>query len=476
MRRLIVSVLAVASCLVATSVYVAVSLLARSSCEYQSSFAFSRVVASCLGVPASRREYEGAIILHSLLQVPAGLSFFSPQTPRIEIASARLESGVEHSFDAGRSNNFDFLLRVQAPVGHAVLETWQTVVRGGSYRLVVSESTSSATPELLVEEIAAPVRQRTDMLIDTPGLSFSFSASGWLFVYQLGVAECLQAHGINRSHHVRVAGASGGAVTAWTMMYGADMRFLRDQIREKAKTVHGKFSQALNLRSFLLDVMKQVLRDCSFRHPAFHSGRVEIALSERPAGTFLGGVKSRRIKYFNESSEIAIALLGSSTLGISGLPFTWTNEQGQYVQIADGAFTDFMPEVDEFSVKVKPFSDGLNLFGKSVPDVTPTEFVPLGYGFWPPDPTGLDHLYELGYRDMEAWLQEHLQQRLAKIRTSASPDVSLKPSVGMVTSESSRTAQFSCSHAENGTEWYPKVRQIVPVAWQEQLFSGPASR
>lgn len=112
-----------------------------------------------------------------------------------------------------------------------------------------------------------------------------------------------------------------------------------------------------------------MLRDCSFRHPTFQAGRVEIALSEvLPVSSlgFLGRFKGRRLRHFKDSAEIATALLASSTLGISGLPFTWRSSQDNHSALfADGAFTDFMPEIDEHSVKVKPFSDGLNFLGRS---------------------------------------------------------------------------------------------------------------
>lgn len=38
--------------------------------------------------------------------------------------------------------------------------------------------------------------------------------------------------------------------------------------------------------------------------------------------------------------------------------------------------------------------------------------VPMSFGAFPPPLTLLEHLYELGYQDMETWLQNHLEERL----------------------------------------------------------------
>merc|ERR1712157_50785 len=103
-------------------------------------------------------------------------------------------------------------------------------IRGASYRLRWEEL-ANGRKSMIVEMFEPPTRRITNLLARTPGLSFSFSASGWLFVYQLGVAECLQNHGITRNPYVRVAGASGGALTVATMMYGCDMCVLRDEIK-----------------------------------------------------------------------------------------------------------------------------------------------------------------------------------------------------------------------------------------------------
>ena len=111
----------------------------------------------------------------------------------------------------------------------------------------------------------------------------------------------------------------------------------------------------------------------------------------------------------------------SSTCGISGLPFTFKDENGEERQVADGAFKNFLPAIDEHSITVKPFCAGmdvLHLTGHRA-DVGPSEYVPASFGIFPPPVTLLEHLYELGYQDMETWLHRHLHDRTRQVATAA---------------------------------------------------------
>merc|ERR1719331_1385419 len=101
----------------------------------------------------------------------------------------------------------------------------------------------------------------------------------------------------------------------------------------------------------------------------------------------------KRCVEFQDSAQLAIALLASATIGISGLPFSMMDENGKEVVVADGGLKNFMPTIDEFSITVTPIT---LLSG----DVRPTEFVPSAFGLFPPPVTMLRHLYELGYQDM----------------------------------------------------------------------------
>ncbi|CAE8635660.1 unnamed protein product [Polarella glacialis] len=310
---------------------------------------------------------------------------------------------------------------------------------------------------LKVETLSLPKRNVSDKLSDVAGRAV------FEVIYQLGVAECLQNHGCARNPHVRVSGASGGALTATCLMYGSDPKVLRDALIESAGTVHSNVGHALSLRTFLMHAMQKVICDGSYKHPAFVSQRIEIAVSateSRLPGFFtkimLTG-KERRLKEFTDSADIAIALLASSTCGLSGLPFAYQDEDGKKMTLADGAFKNFLPVIDTLSVKVKPFCDGIDLLSLtgSRADVGPTEYVPGSLGAYPPPATMLHHLYEMGYQDMEAWIETHLDEHIAKLKVSMEKDG--------VTAPTLPRTEFEC--ANDGMLWYDEVMKRVPVQW-----------
>jgi hypothetical protein len=252
------------------------------------------------------------------------------------------------------------------------------------------------------------------------------------------------------------------------MAYGADMPGLRDTITDCAKRVHNRVDEAGNLRAFVLEAAKGVVRDGSYMHPAFQEGRVQICFSASEAldkqflaSTLLQKVKLDRAHKFQDSGDVVIALLASSTMGISGLPFTMKNAEGKEVKVADGAFTDFLPVIDDFSVKIKPFSDGFNIVSRA-PDVAPTEFVPSAYGVYPPDPITLDHLYELGFQDMDGWLKQYLQERVNSKVEQMKKDGSPQPA-------DKTPVKFTCG--DDGMVWYDKVCRSVPVQWCDMTAS-----
>merc|ERR1712061_13683 len=111
-----------------------------------------------------------------------------------------------------------------------------------------------------------------------------------------------------------------------------------------------------------------------------------------------------------------------------------------------------MPVIDDSSITVKPFSDGWaspKLVGLPA-DVSPTEWVPVAFGAKPHDAVSVDHLYELGYRDMESWLDTHLEEHIAKLRSSKITPVPELPPV-----------EFT--NTNEGMEWYDRVVETIPV-------------
>ncbi|CAJ1333172.1 unnamed protein product [Effrenium voratum] len=411
-------------------------------------------VRKCAGVKDLRRSYQGSVSVSNGLGEAVKLRFAEANLLGGYLAHVEVAAGEVFHFDPGESWNFDF----HFTAGENKLRSH--VVRGGCYALKKEEDTWT------LETVSRPERQRSRRLADVKGVSFSFSASGWMVIYQLGAAACLQNHGLALNPYARVSGASGGALTACLMMYGADTRRVVDVLLRCAHRLHNQPHEAFLLRNFVLQAMQEVIQDGAYEHPLFQEQRCEIVVSATKSSGPGGFAKmmltgeEHRLKEFSNSADIAIALLASSTCGISGLPFKFRDEDGIEREVADGAFKNCLPVVDAHSISVKPFCAGIDVFkvtGERA-DVGPSEYVPMSFCVFPPPRTMLEHLYELGYQDMETWLERHLEERLQSLDSQAaqaSPDL---PDVS-----------FTCQN--DGMLWYKEVLQRVPVKWADMLKS-----
>lgn len=404
------------------------------------------------GVKDLRRTYQGSVSVRNDLEETIRIRFAEPNLLGSTLLNTQVAPGDTFEFRPGETWNFDFHTTIGDKLRAHVL-------RGASY--AVSKTEDGA---MKMQTLSRPERNRSDKLSKVKGLSFSFSASGWLVIYQLGTAECLQNHGIAKNPYVRVSGASGGAFTAALMMYDADLRKVVDVLLGSAGRLHRSPEKAFLLRNFVLEAMQEVIRDGSYQHPFFESQRCEIVVSSTSSpGGHRGGFakmvlsgKEHRLKHFTSSADIAVALLASATCGISGLPFKFRDEEGQEQTVADGAFKNFLPRIDDQSITVKPFSDGIDVFSFTGQrsDVGPSEYVPMSFGVFPPPLTLLEHLYELGYQDMETWLQNHLDERLSALKNDQ---------------EDLPEPDFKCPN--DGMLWHKEVLQRVPVKWADMLHS-----
>ena len=153
------------------------SALPRRACWEASSRPLSCLQAGFLGLGFN----PPSASLQAQIQQKEDLQISQQDKKRLEL------SGGSLTFDPGESWNFDFHLSV------AESNLRAHVLRGGSYAL--TRSSDSNAKNLVLERLSSPSRQTSERLADLKGLTFSFSASGWLVIYQLGVAECLQNHG-----------------------------------------------------------------------------------------------------------------------------------------------------------------------------------------------------------------------------------------------------------------------------------------
>ena len=141
-------------------------------------------ISKAAGVKNLRRSYTGSVSVRNDINENIKIRFAEPNLLGSTILHAEVAPGDIYVFDPGPSWNFDF----HATVGDNKVRSH--MVRGAIYAVRKDEDVWN------IETLTRPDREQSLKLSNLKGLSLSFSASGWLVIYQLGAAECLQNHGL----------------------------------------------------------------------------------------------------------------------------------------------------------------------------------------------------------------------------------------------------------------------------------------
>lgn len=247
------------------------------------------------------------------------------------------------------------------------------------------------------------------------------------------------------------------------------MRDCFESVKNMAMRVRQNPKEYVKMRRQMIKNLETFWRDGSLEHPAFQDGRVEVCFTETSAtssiwlDSMLHRAKEKRVSHFKSPAEVAILMIASASAYFSGLPFLLKGEDDESKKVADGGLVDNLPLIDENTITLKPFTDGFDFahFTGATPDIAPSEFVPINYAVYPPNAATLEHLFELGYRDMEAWLDAHLEERVAQIKERASSPLedNLPP------------VEFTCKN--EGTEWIEQVLSALPVRVRDQVRKVP---
>jgi hypothetical protein len=254
------------------------------------------------------------------------------------------------------------------------------------------------------------------------------------------------------------------------MMYGASMRDCLESVKDVAAKVRHNPKEFVKMRREMMACVAKFWRDGSLEHPAFRDGRVEVCFSETHARSLLwfdaitGSAKQKRVAQFKDAAQAATMMIASASAYFSGLPFILQEgDDGETKKVADGGLVDNLPVFDANTITLKPFTDGfdvVHLTGRT-PDIAPSEFVPLNYAVYPPGPVMLEHLFELGYRDAEAWLDDHLEERMQEVRAASSGTAE----------EDLPPVEFTCP--DDGMDWYEKVVATLPMRVRDQVRQRP---
>ncbi|KAL2103793.1 hypothetical protein ACEWY4_000661 [Coilia grayii] len=245
-------------------------------------------------------------------------------------------------------------------------------------------------------------------------LSISFSGSGFLSTYQLGVSQCFfdNASWITQRAS-KVYGASAGALVAAAVVCGASMGGVRDDVIEFAKLVRehsfGPLHPAVNVFKWMENTIRRRLPLDSHK---LATGRLCISLTRVPDG------KNVIVSEFQTEEDLIKVLLCSCFVPMycGVIPPSYKG-----VHYVDGGLTDIQPmQTTGHTLTISPFAGEIDICPQHDPSPM-CDFVIRGHCFqatmsnllrvanalYPRDWRVLSEAYAYGYQDAVEYLQQH---------------------------------------------------------------------
>uniref|UniRef100_A0A8C2T9X7 PNPLA domain-containing protein n=1 Tax=Coturnix japonica TaxID=93934 RepID=A0A8C2T9X7_COTJA len=189
--------------------------------------------------------------------------------------------------------------------------------------------------------------------------SLSFSGSGFLVLYQVGVVQSLLelAPELLKSA-CKVYGSSAGSLIAAAVVYDLKEVFYANA-REVRKTLLGPLSPKCSLLANIKTVLQRWLPEDSYQ---VASGRLHISLTRVVDG------QNVMVSEFNSKEELIQALLCSCFLPIY-CGFIPPSYRG--VRYVDGGFTGLQPvsSLEEAVITVSPFTGELDICPRDCPAI-----------------------------------------------------------------------------------------------------------
>uniref|UniRef100_U3I4A2 triacylglycerol lipase n=1 Tax=Anas platyrhynchos platyrhynchos TaxID=8840 RepID=U3I4A2_ANAPP len=247
------------------------------------------------------------------------------------------------------------------------------------------------------------------MLDRERGWSVSFAGCGFLGVYHIGAATCLQEHAPHIIRDARhIYGASAGALAGAVLVGGGSLGAGR-QAKEARKRNLGPLHPSFNVIKIIRDGLMRNLPENTHQ---LSSGRLCISLTRVSDG------KNTLISNFNSKEEVVQALICSSFVPIyCGLiPPSFRG-----VRYVDGGISDNLPQYEsKNTITVSPFAGEcdicpkgnsanfheMNLTNTSI-QLSLGNLYRLTQALFPPEPKVLGEICEQGYSDAFKFLKEN---------------------------------------------------------------------
>ncbi|XP_050767137.1 omega-hydroxyceramide transacylase [Gymnogyps californianus] len=242
--------------------------------------------------------------------------------------------------------------------------------------------------------------------------SLSFSGSGFLVLYQVGVVQSLLelAPELLKSA-CKVYGSSAGSLIAAAVVCGIGLDDLKEfffaMAKEVRKTILGPLSPKCSLLANIKTVLQRMLPEDSYQ---LASGRLHISLTRVVDG------QNVIASEFSSKEELIQALLCSCFLPIY-CGFIPPSYRG--VRYVDGGFTGLQPvsSLEEAVITVSPFTGELDICPRDCPaiffcfqifngsiQISIENLCRISYALFPPSAMVLNDIFSQGYQDTALFL------------------------------------------------------------------------
>ncbi|KAM4573342.1 patatin-like phospholipase domain-containing protein 2 [Odontesthes bonariensis] len=249
--------------------------------------------------------------------------------------------------------------------------------------------------------------------LDSPW-NISFAGCGFLGIYHIGVASCLQERApflVQNAKHIY--GASAGALTATALVTGVCLGDAGANIIEVAKEARKRFLGPMHPSFNLVKIVRHMLRrtlpaDCI----DLANGRLGISLTRVSDG------ENVLVSHFNNKEELVQACVCSAYIPVyCGLiPPTL-----QGVRYVDGGISDNLPQYElKNTITVSPFSGESDIcptdtstnihevrFTNTSIQFTLTNLYRVSRALFPPDPMVMKAMCRQGYKDALNFLEKN---------------------------------------------------------------------
>ncbi|KAK3558102.1 hypothetical protein QTP86_009893 [Hemibagrus guttatus] len=282
--------------------------------------------------------------------------------------------------------------------------------------------------------------------LDTPW-NISFAGCGFLGIYHIGVASCLQQQAPFLTENAQhIYGASAGALTATALVSGVCLGEAGASIinvaKEARKRFLGPMHPAFNLVKIMREMMHRILP-----HDAYIKaiGRLGISLTRVTDG------ENVLVSHFNSNDELVQACVCSAFIpvycglippSLQGVTFSTQNTHNVMIQdcmhmsprarYVDGGITDNLPQYElKNTITISPFSgesdicprdnSSTNLhelrFTNTSIQFTLSNLYRVTRALFPPDPQVMETMCWQGYNDALHFLKTNVRAIIYKWRT-----------------------------------------------------------